>query len=425
VNLRSFRSAVVGALLGVALGTQLVLTGLSSADPAGPPPTPVPPRGSPSPFPQVLHTPSDATAVPVLDVPVAILADLDSGRLFFAESPQARRSIASLTKLMTALLVLERRSLDDVVEVSPDAVFDDDDFGASSTLGLRAGERRTVRELLYALLLQSANDAAVALAIDVSGSEQAFVRAMNRRADTLGMHETEFFSPNGLDDRGRSSARDLLLLVQADYATAGFAPVVRTKFRTIPGPKGSKPRTIQNRNAMLWLYPGAIGAKTGFTTGAGNCLIAVAERNGRRLVAIILGSQNEAFSEAATLLDFGFEGFEERTYVETGQDLGTIEIRGGAVTGVAGRALQGLVPTAIADRAQRHIVVSSDAVFPPAEGERVGTVKVTLPGLTIGAVPILATEIPVPPDPGDAPWWARAVRTVVGGVGDVIGALFG
>ena len=179
------RRHAVGVLVALGLTVQLALLGSASAGRPGPPPTPVPPHGSPSPFPQSLATPSDAVAEPRLDVPSAILADLDDGQMMFAKAPEARRPIASLTKLMTALLVLQRRSLDDVVVVSPDAVFDRGDYGASSSLGLRAGERRTVRELLDGLLLGSANDAAVALSIDVAGSQDRFVALMNRRARGL------------------------------------------------------------------------------------------------------------------------------------------------------------------------------------------------------------------------------------------------
>ena len=264
---------VLSVLAG--LGLQLVALGTASAERSGPPPTPVPPRGSPSPFPQSLATPADPVSVPQMDVPVALLADLDDGQVMFAKAPEVRRPIASLTKIMTALLVLTRRDLDDVITVAPGAAFDDGDFGASSTLGLRVGERRTVRELLDALMLQSANDAALALAIEVGGTEQRFVSMMNDRARALGMRDTAFFSPNGLDDRGRSTARDLLVLTRAAYAQKGFGGIVSSKFRTIPAPQG-KPRRVQNRNALLWLYRGAIGVKTGFTTGAGYCLVATA-----------------------------------------------------------------------------------------------------------------------------------------------------
>jgi D-alanyl-D-alanine carboxypeptidase (penicillin-binding protein 5/6) len=412
----------VALSLAVGAAVPVALLGTASAQRAGPPPTPVPPNGSPSPFPQALATPSDAVAVPSIDPPAAILADLDDGQVMFAKGPEVRRPIASLTKVMTALIVLRRRELDDVVVVAPEAVFDDDDYGASSTLGLRGGERRTVRELLDALVLGSANDAAVALAIEVAGSERSFVELMNERARALGMRHTRFFSPHGLDDRGRSTARDLLVLTRAAYSTEGFGQIASAKFRTIPAPLG-EPRRIQNRNALLWLYRGAVGVKTGFTVGAGTCLIAVAERDGRRLVAIVLGDRNEAFSEAATLLDHGFEGFREETFVRAGESIGTVAIRGGAVPVEAARAITALVPTAELDRVRDRISVAPTAVYPPATGERVGTVSVTIPGVSLGSSPLLVSEVPPPPPAGEDPWWIRAAGAVGRALGDAVGGL--
>jgi D-alanyl-D-alanine carboxypeptidase (penicillin-binding protein 5/6) len=406
------------------LGLQLALLGTASAERSGPPPTPVPPRGSPSPFPQTLDTPSDGVAPPRIGALSAVLADLDDGQVMFAKAPEIRRPIASLTKVMTALIVLDRLALDEVVVVSPDAVFEDDDFGASSTLGLRAGERRTVRELLDALMLQSANDAAVALAIEVSGSQQRFVELMNGRAHSLGLRDTVFFSPNGLDDRGRSTARDLLALTRAAASQPGFSRIVGSRFRTIPSPSGP-PRRVQNRNALLWLYPGATGVKTGYTAGAGFCLIATAERDGRRLVAIVLGDRDEPFSDAAALLDHGFEGFRQETFVHAGEAIGTVAIRGGAVPVAAERAVTALVPTAELDRVRRQVVVSPEALFPPALGERVGAIKVTVPGVSLGSSPLLVSEVPPPPAAGDDPWWARAVDAVGDALGDAVDGLVG
>ncbi|HEY6567765.1 MAG TPA: D-alanyl-D-alanine carboxypeptidase family protein [Actinomycetota bacterium] len=419
------RRLLIALAIVAALGLQAGLITLASAGPSGPPPTPVPPNGSKSPFPQALETPADPTERPQLDVAVALLVDLDDGQVLFAKAPELRRPIASLTKVMTAVIVLERLDLQDRVRVSPAAVFEPDDFGASSTLGLQAGERRTVEELLYALMLQSSNDAAVALAVAVSGSQERFVAAMNRRAMQLGMRSTEFFSPNGLDDRGRSTAHDLAIAVRTAYRTPGFAPIVATRFRTIPAPKGVKARHIQNRNALLWLYPDSIGVKTGSTAGAGYCLIGVAERDGRRLLAIVLGSPDEAFSDAATLLDYGFEAFTDRTFVVDGQDVGTVQIRGGAVEGVADGQLTASVPTDQIDRVRRRITVAKDASFPPEPGQRIGTLKLTLPGISLGSVPVVVRQVPPPPQAGDAPWWVRAAGAVGGGIVDVIGGLVG
>jgi D-alanyl-D-alanine carboxypeptidase (penicillin-binding protein 5/6) len=403
---------------------QLALLGSASAERSGPPPTPVPPQGSPSPFPQTLQLPADPVAVPRLDAPVAILADLDDGQAMFAKAPELRRPIASLTKVMTAMLVLKRRALDDVVTVSPQAIFEDDEYGATSTLGLRGGERRTVRQLLGALMLQSANDAAVALAIDVGGTERRFVALMNRQARALGMRRTRFYSPHGLDDRGRSTARDLLVLTRAAYAVPGFDRIVSSRFRSIPAPHG-RPRHVQNRNALLWLYPGAIGTKTGFTTGAGHCLIATAERDGRRLVAVLLGGRDEAFSDAATLLDHGFEGFQERTFVRAGEGIGTLAIRGGAVAVEAERSVTSLVPTARMERVRELVSVRADAVFPPAPGERVGTYTVTIPGASLGSSPLIVAQVPPPPPTGDDPWWMRAAEAAGRAVGQALDGLVG
>ena len=415
-----------GVLVSVVagLGLQLALLGTASAERSGPPPTPVPPRGSPSPFPQSLDTPADPVAPPRIEAPAAILADLDDGQVMVAKAPEIRRPVASLTKVMTALIVLGRLEPDDVVVVAPGAVFGGDDYGASSTLGLRAGERRTVRELLYALMLQSANDAAVALAVEVSGSEQRFVELMNDRADALGMRDTVFYSPNGLDDRGRSTAHDLVVLTRAAFSEPGFAGIVSSKLRTIPAPSGP-PRRVQNRNALLWLYPGATGVKTGYTSGAGFCLIATAERDGRRLVAVVLGGRDEPFSDAATLLDHGFEGFREETFVQAGEAIGTVAIRGGAVPVTAGRAVTALVPTAQFDRVRRQVVVTPGAVFPPALGERVGAITLTVPGVSLGSSPLLVSEVPPPPATGDEPWWARAAGAVGDAIGDAIDGLVG
>jgi D-alanyl-D-alanine carboxypeptidase len=326
--------------------------------------------------------------------------------------------IASLTKIMTALIALERTRLTDRVTVDPHAVFRRRDYGASSTLGLRAGERITVEDLLYAMMLGSANDAALALAIHIAGSEQAFVRVMNARAHRLGMRRTVFFSSTGLDDRGRSTARDLLRLVRAVEAIDGFDRITATRFRTIPAPQGPD-RRIQNRNALLWLYPGTFGTKTGSTLLAGSCLIASAARGDRRLVAIVLGAPHDPFSDAAALLAYGFDGFTKRTLASEGGDEGTLAIRGGTVLVVAGAELSALIPTTSIDHLRERISADPHAAFPPIPGSRVGTLIVSIPGHTIGSVPLIVSTVP-PPPASSGPWWARAGmslgRSVVGAI---------
>lgn len=401
----------------------VVITGFASARlTSGPPPTPVPPDGSLSPFPQVLHTPADDTSLPALTARSAMLADLDSGQVLFAKDPDTERPIASLTKIMTGLVVLERSDPADVVTVTPDAVLSEASRRGVSALGLEAGEQISVGDLSYALLLQSANDAAIALADQVSGSEPRFVQEMNVRARELGMRHTRFRSPNGLDDRGYSTARDLTTLTRGAMALPGFASIVATEFHDIPAPNGEE-RSVQNRNALLWLYPDATGVKTGFTSPAGYCVVATAERGDRRLVVVVLGDSGDVFNEAATLLNYGFAAFTRHTFVTRGEPNGVVSLPGGSVPVETGAGLEALVPTASLEQVHEQVVVHAGAAYPPMPGERVASLKVTIPGLTVGRVSLVVSSVPPPPPIDDRPWWERAIGAVVSAIRSGISAI--
>src|SRR5919204_22573 len=216
-----------------------------------PPPTPVPPNGSPSPFVSHLEVPADPDLEPHVDADGVLLVDLGYDQVLFRRAERRAQPIASLTKLMTALLVLEKegRHLDEIVRVPADAVFGRRDYGAGSTLGLHAGERISVRSLLAGLLLGSANDAAEALAIHEAGSVSGFVDRMNARARELHMRDTRFASPHGLDDRGRSSPADLLTLLRRLETFGAFRDLVGERFATIPSTTGPD-RRIPNRDLL-------------------------------------------------------------------------------------------------------------------------------------------------------------------------------
>jgi D-alanyl-D-alanine carboxypeptidase (penicillin-binding protein 5/6) len=409
-----------GALTVVAL---LPASGLAQS-PAPPPPTPVVQPGggtSPSPFVSTLRTPEPTRRAPELRAEAAVLADLDSGQVLFNLAGGQKRPIASLTKIMTALLVLEQTSPTDVVTVSEEAA--GPRIAGISSLGLAQGERIRVGELLYALLLQSANDAAVALAEHVGGSVTAFVDRMNARAAELGLSRSRFDSPNGLDETGYSSARDLVRLTRAAYRTSGFASVVATRTHEVRS-LDAEPRTVQNRNVLLWLYPGALGVKTGFTTPAGFCVVAVAEREGERLVAVVLGAPGEPFSDAATLLNYGFEAFEERTLLRAGEPLTPVDLEGRSVAVASGGTVEGVVPV---NAAVTFDIVPDERVrFPPAREEKIGVVRVLAGERLVGEVPLLVSGLPPPPPPADeGPWWARAAGAVLEAGGAVLDALLG
>ncbi len=402
-------SLALVAALTVAVGTAF----LPVASGQTPPPTPVPPFGSPSPFPSVLRTPPPTARPPQLSAGSAALIDLDSGRILFDLGAERRRPVASTTKIMTALVVLEATAPRDIVTVGAGAVGQ-----RGSALGLRPGERIPVRELLYALLLQSANDAAIALSEHVAGSVEAFVARMNRRARGLGLEDTRFRSPSGLDDSGFSTALDLAVITREAYRHPVFATIVGSRFRTIPDP-GGPPRRIQNRNALLWLYPGAMGAKTGWTGAAGFCLVGAAERGGLRLASVVLGAPLEAFSDSAALLDYGFARFERRTVLEEGRAFGPIVVEGVEVSVGSGASLEALI------RRDRDVVltfeVSPDLSLPLEAGQAVGSVLVRSAGEPLGEVPLVALEptarepTRAPPTPRDgATWWEPILDPVAG-----------
>jgi D-alanyl-D-alanine carboxypeptidase (penicillin-binding protein 5/6) len=391
----------------------------------GPPPTPVPPNGSPSPFVSRLSTPRDPIPVPSVGASSAVLVDLGTGQVLFRKAPDRARPVASLTKIMTALVVLEKEEgrLDRTIRVHPDAVFGRNDYGGGSTLGLRSGERVSVRGLLAGLLLGSANDAAEALAIEEAGSVAAFVRRMNARAGSLGMSRTRFESPHGLDDRGRSSPADLVLLLRRALRHDTFRDLIGRRFAVVRS-SSARPRKIQNRNVMLWLYAGASGVKTGFTAGSGFCLIATARRGDRELAVVVLGGREEVFSDAAALLNHGFAAYEPRTLVGAGEPLGSVRIRGGEVPVVAGNGLDALVRVEGSDAIERILETSPRAAYPPPSGSVVGTLRLTSSGATLGSVPIVVADLGVPEEPRGA-WWGRAAGAVSGAVASVAAALLG
>jgi D-alanyl-D-alanine carboxypeptidase (penicillin-binding protein 5/6) len=412
------------ALPALLLCVQAVALG-ALAPQATPPPTPVPPHGSPSPFLDELDTPADDSVVPRVEARSVLLIDRSAGQVLIQREIHDAVPIASLTKVMTALIVLEREGghLDRVVRVDPDAVFGRRDFGASSSLGLSAGEGISVHGLLGGLLLGSANDAAEALAIEEAGSVGAFVEAMNVWARKLGMQDSRFASPHGLDDHGRSSAADLAILLDAALDQPVFRRLVARRSVTIRSTVVPR-RTIQNRNVMLWLYPGATGVKTGSTAGAGACLIATARRDGRELAAIVLGGRDEVFSDAAALLNHGFAAYEVRTLVEEGEPLGSLVVRGGTVSVVAAEDLVALLRDGDEAAVERTTRAAPAAAYPPPAGSVVGTVRFRGPTGLLGRVPVLAADV-APPNAPPAPWWARAARAFARAVAAAVDGLFG
>ncbi len=235
----------------------------------------------------------------------AVIMDADSGSVLFAQNENERRGMASTTKIMTALVVLETLSPDTVVEITPDMVGVE-----GSSLYLKAGEKLTVTELLYGLMLESGNDAAVALAIACDGSVDKFADRMNARAESLGLTDTHFANPHGLSAEGHyTTARELALITAEALRNNLFREIVSTYKKQIPYDGTEGARYLTNHNPLLTKYDGLFGVKTGWTTADGKCFVTAAERDGLTLIAVSLGDTGISATHTA-MLDYGFETFE-------------------------------------------------------------------------------------------------------------------
>lgn len=257
-------------------------------------------------------------AAPGISAQKAILVDALSGQVFFERDADSRSLIASTTKIMTALIICERCDLDQVVQIPRQAVGIE-----GSSLYLREGEKVTVEQLLYGLMLRSGNDAAAALALHCAGSMEAFAEKMNEKAAELGMTNSHFCNPHGLDAEDHyATARDLSILAIAAMENETLRRIASTKSISFAE------RSLVNHNKLLWRYEGAIGIKTGYTKAAGRILVSAAERNGRRLVCVSINAPND-WSDHAALLDDGFRRFELRR-IAAGERAAQVQLLSGA-----------------------------------------------------------------------------------------------
>ena len=324
-----------------------------------------------------------------------------TGEILLAHDARARVPIASITKLMTVLLTLEHARLSDVVTVAPGAA-----AVGESSIGLNGGERLTVRELLEAALIQSANDAADALAIHVGkGSEARFVAMMNARARRLGLKDTHFARPDGLDAPGHySSARDVTLLARLLMHRPVVRRIVRMRSAAISGG-----RTLRTWNDLLSRYPGIYGVKTGHTSAAGWNEVAAARRRGLSIYATLLGSPDRYTrnTDLVRLLDWGFSRYRPVRAVVKGRAYAYAEVGYGRKR-LALVAAHSLTPTVRIERPLvRRLVAADAAALPVSEGQSLGRVQISQHGRLLGTVPLVASRaVSRPGVAGRVGWYA-------------------
>ena len=287
----------------------------------------------------------------------AYVLDAVSGRVLFERNPDEQSLIASTTKIMTALIVCEQCNVLDRMRIPKEAVGIE-----GSSMYLREGEVLTLQELLYGLMLSSGNDAAVALAIYCGGTVEGFAQLMNDKARLLGLNNTHFENPNGLDSPGHySTARDLAVLAAYAMENPIFAKTVSAK--TVKAGE----RYLVNHNKLLWRLNGADGVKTGYTQAAGRILVSSATRQGRRIIAVTIDDPWD-WQDHTALLEEGFSRYGVQRIVNKGDCLGTVEVLGG-------------------ESCRVEILADSDFDYALAEGEKT---CVMLPGAGFVYAPAVA-----------------------------------
>lgn len=270
--------------------------------------------------------PSNNQSLPQVQGEGAYLIDVQSGQTLFSKNPDEQLAPASTTKIMTGLLAIERGNLNDIVTASSTLLNSKLVYGTQ--IYLQPGEKMSLQDLLYAMFLNSANDAAVTVAEYIGGNVSDFVDLMNQRALEIGATRTHFVNPSGLTAEGHvTTAHDLALIARVAYQNPVFAQYVRTKTHVISRAKSDVPTQMMNENKLLWRDSDVDGIKTGYTAAAENCLVASMTRNGRQLIGVILKSPGrEIYTDMQAMLDYGFTQYSDQVYKPAGSVLGSITV---------------------------------------------------------------------------------------------------
>ena len=329
-----------------------------------------------------------------LNAKSAILMEEATGNILYESNPDERLPIASVTKVMTMLLIMEavdsgKINLDDMVTVSENAM----SYGGS-TMFLETGEQLTVNDMLKGIAVASANDGCVAMAEHLAGSESAFVDMMNEKAKKLGMENTHFMNTNGLDeDDHYSSARDVAIMSRELMKHETIFNYTSIWMDTLRGGKFQ----LANTNKLIRFYDGANGLKTGSTSKALCCLSAAAKRNDMQLIAVVLGAPTSAerFASAKSLLDYGFANYAVNTQITAGDEVQKIAVEKGVdkeVGVVAGDSCSTLVKKGQEDNITKEIKIDETITAPIEAGQKIGTMTISRDGEVIADIDLNASS---------------------------------
>lgn len=330
---------------------------------------------------------------PNLAASSAILMDLTTGKVIFSKNSSERRAPASTTKILTALVALERGDMSRVITISQNA----SKIGGSS-IWLAPGEEHTLKELLYGVLLSSGNDASVAVAEGLAGSETKFTAWMNEKAQAIGAKDTCFKNSNGLPESGHySTAYDLALITRYALHNPVFSEMVKTKRKTMEWPGRDYNRSMVNHNKLLWRYQFADGVKTGYTKQAGKCLVASATKSGQRLIAVVLNSK-QMYDDSKRLFEYGFSNYQLLTVIQSEQKIGSISVVEGVnnqVSVFSHRPVTLVIPKGQLNTVKVNMEIPHSIPAPVERLQQVGELEVKIGAKVIETVPVVtAASVP-------------------------------
>ncbi len=340
----------------------------------------------------VLAAPTPALAAkvssPGLYVPSAILVSGD-GTVLWSKHSKSHRRVASTIKMLNALVVRDKANLDDVITVTRKT-----SSISNGAVGLKTGQKLTVRQLLNIMLVHSANDAAEALAIGIAGSEPKYVDMMNAKAKELGLKDTHAADPHGLGKKETSSARDLAVLARHVLADPVLRKIVHTTSVSVPRGNGRTER-YGTTDQLLGAYRGMEGVKTGYTDPAGYCFVGAAKRNGIELIGVVLGADDSAgrFSQMRKLLNWGFARAKREKMVSRDETMGVVQIANGFSSTVTLHAEKALTMTVLNDGSAgftTQVAVPASVHAPVCAGQELGAVEITRDGSVVASVPLVA-----------------------------------
>lgn len=318
----------------------------------------------------------------------AVLLERSTRMVLYGSNAHKKLPMASTTKIMTALIAIENGRLDDIVTVPKEA------YGVEgSSMYLMLGEKVSLLDLLYGLMVNSGNDAAIAIAIHIGGNVEGFTELMNKRAEKLGLTNTHFVTPNGLHDKEHyTTAYDLAVIACEAMNNEIFRQLASTSYYTTQ--TGEVKRYLKSKNKLLWQYEGSTGIKTGYTKAAGKCLVFSAERDGMETVGVVLNSA-DIFDDASKILDYGFSSYKMSVLVSKGEVVAIAEVTNGRKRLLELAAKEDIMsPVSVSDgmRLRPRAVYEKELQAPIEQGLTLGRLELYDGERLVAVVPLVAAE---------------------------------